>query len=63
VNIDTTKLLAGAKKIPPYVILGGMGFATLWVIRDQQNVVIALPLVGILAVIVSSLAIYSLRRH
>jgi hypothetical protein len=63
VNIDPIKFLTAAKKIPPYVLLGGIALAIVWVISKHQNVVIVLPLVGILAVIVLSLVIGSLRRR
>lgn len=62
-NIDPIKLAAAAKKIPPYVLLGAIALAIVWVISKHQNVVVVLSLIAVLAVIVLSLVIGSLRRH
>jgi uncharacterized protein (DUF983 family) len=63
VNIDPLKFLTAAKKTPPYVILGVIGIFVVKAIMKHQNVTIVLWLIAVLAVIVLSLVIGSLRRH
>jgi hypothetical protein len=63
VNIDPTKFLTAAKKAPREVFLAAIALAIVAAIIRHQNAVIVLPLVGILAVIVMSLIIGSVRRR
>jgi hypothetical protein len=63
VTIDLTKFLKIAKNSPPRVLLAMIALAIVAAIMKHQNVAIVLPLVSILAVIVVSLIVGSLRRR
>ena len=62
-NIDPVKFLTAAKKTPRHVLLWGIALAIVPAIMKHQNVAIVLSLIGLLALIVISLILGSLRRH
>jgi len=63
VNIDPTKFLKVAKNTRPEVLLFKLGLPIVAAIMTQKEVAVVLSLVGILALIVLTLVIGSLRRH
>jgi hypothetical protein len=63
VNIDPSKYLKVAKDARPEVLLFKLGLSLVAAIMTQKEVVVVLSLVSILAIIVLTLVIGSLRRH